>query len=674
MSIPPLASIIIVTYNGLVFTRRCLQSVMEHTGDVPSELIIVDNCSTDGTPEFLRSLPQVTAVTNAENRGFAGGCSQGLRLARGDYLVLLNPDTVVTEGWLARLIAHAKRHPDVGAVGPLSNQTGELQYDSAAESQYDGLDEMQAYANRTAARNRGKSFEFHRAAGFCLLLKREVLERVGYLDEQFGSGFYEDDDYCKRLRKAGYRILIAQDVFIYHEGGSSFVTLAPGATNRLMMINRGRFLAKWAGGRWFTKMPPANLPQPAVSVIIATRNRPHLLRHAVASALAQTFRDFELLVVHDGEVDLSAHPAELIDPRIRQLRSPGSGKSAALNFGLRAARGEYIAYLDDDDLYYPWHLETLTCALLSRPAYRLAYTDTVVADCFASEDGHRTVTSQPVKWEHERAVLWEQNNIPNLAVMHHRSLADQAGGYDEGLPMFEDWAALRRFSCFTDFLHVPVITAEWHRHINVVTRNEPSFRDRDLKEDTVRYIKGRPLPAPGKPTAADLVSTAQHAEASGLLEVAANTHLAVLRMDPLNFAAGLGSARCLGRLGWRARIKPILRQVIESRPDLPDGYIAYADELLRRRPSKEEVIQAKEALEFALLADPGDKMGDVYIRLADCYWRLGRRDTAHLCRAHGRKLMPRGPLGRFLNIWRREGMEGALGATARALRRVVRSP
>ena len=113
-----LTSIIIVTHNGADAVRRCVESVRQYTADAPYELILIDNASGDDTTRYLKTLTDAQVALNDDNRGFAAGCNQGLQLAKGDYLLLLNPDTVVTEGWLPRLIAHAERHAKVGAVGP----------------------------------------------------------------------------------------------------------------------------------------------------------------------------------------------------------------------------------------------------------------------------------------------------------------------------------------------------------------------------------------------------------------------------------------------------------------------------------------------------------------------------------------------------------------------------
>lgn len=667
-----LTSIIIVTYNSVDVLRRCVDSIRQHTEDVSYELIFVDNASSDGAPEYLRTLTDAQVALNEENRGFAAGCNQGLQLAKGDYLLLLNPDTVVTEGWLPRLIAHAERDADVGAVGPISNGTGELQLDLLAETQFEDMEQMQGYARRVAKKNRGKTWDFHRVAGFCVLIKREVFERVGELDERFGIGYYEDDDYCKRMLKAGYRIIIARDVFIYHEVGVSFSSLAPGLSNQLLLINRMRYLAKWSDSNWFTAMPPVDLPRPAISVIIATRGRPNLLRFAVASVLEQTFDNFEVLVVNDGEFhDLDGLQEQFTDDRIRVLHSGKKGKPRALNVALETARGQFIAYLDDDDLYYPWHLETLAAALLNRPSYQLVYTDTVVGYCFPSEDGHRVTTSHPFKkMDYDRNLLRDEDFIPHLSMLHHRSLIEKAGEYYEQLPIYEDWDALRRFSAFTDFLHVPMITCEWHFHLTEVSLNNPPLTGMRMKADAAAFLKSRLLPETGAPTVYDLVTSARNTEALGQFQLAANLYLAALKVDPLAYEASLGAARTLRHLRQHERTKSLLRQAMASRPDLPGGYIAYAEELLRSRPSKDDVRAAKEALEFALLVDPGDQIRNVYRLLGRCYRSLGFRSTARACLDHSRRFRRSGIFGqarRFVGLWRREGLEVAMIRTLRAV-------
>ena len=214
-----LTSIILVTRNGLEVTRRCLESIRKHTSR-PYEVIVVDNGSTDGTPEFLQQQKDVRVILNRENRGFAAANNQGIQMARGRYIVLLNNDTVVTPGWLEGLQRAANLSPQVGLVGPVTNFV--YQPSQLVETGYRSLEEMEPFALQWREKNRNQYQTTVKLVGFCLLIKREVVEKVGLLDEKFGLGNFEDDDYCIRARLAGFDLIIAREVFIHHEGSYSF--------------------------------------------------------------------------------------------------------------------------------------------------------------------------------------------------------------------------------------------------------------------------------------------------------------------------------------------------------------------------------------------------------------------------------------------------------------------
>src|SRR5262249_47987764 len=154
---------------------------------------------------------RVVVLRNETNRGFAAGCNQGLAAACGDYLVLLNNDTEVTAGWLDGLVAWALSDwPHVGLVGPVTSYAAPPQ-EGRVESRTP--QELAAFAARRRAEHAGKALVVERLVGFCLLVRRDVLERLGGgLDEQFALGFFEDDDLCVRARAAGFRLLVALDV------------------------------------------------------------------------------------------------------------------------------------------------------------------------------------------------------------------------------------------------------------------------------------------------------------------------------------------------------------------------------------------------------------------------------------------------------------------------------
>jgi len=242
----PDASIIILTRNQLHFTVQCLESIRRYTG-LPHEIIIVDNNSTDNTPEFLRQFSKDNSnakiIFNKSNRGFAAGNNQGLSLASAEYLVLLNNDTVVTPGWLERMIEVLRSFPRAGMVGPMSNFVAPPQW--VSEITYRTADELEDFARRWAAQHAGQTQTVHRLIAFCMAIRKEVVEKIGGLDESFGLGNFEDDDYCVRAWLSGFESIIAKDVFIHHTGS---VTLQQeGLFHKASFLrNWELFKAKWA--------------------------------------------------------------------------------------------------------------------------------------------------------------------------------------------------------------------------------------------------------------------------------------------------------------------------------------------------------------------------------------------------------------------------------------------
>ncbi|WP_211353912.1 glycosyltransferase [Thiohalocapsa marina] len=245
----PKASVIVLTYNNLDYTKACLESLEQFTDYPDWELIIVDNASTDGTPAFLQDYAggrsHVRLILNDDNLGFAGGNNCGLRVAKGDYVVLLNNDTYVTQGWLYGLIRHLAKDPKLGLVGPVTNNIGN---EAKIDIHYSNMSEMAVAARAYTAAHARHLIPNDVVAFFCVAWRRSLLEEVGLLDEQFELGFFEDDDYCRRVREAGYGVAIAEDVFIHHHLSASFGTLPDEARKRLFDDNRARYEAKWGEG------------------------------------------------------------------------------------------------------------------------------------------------------------------------------------------------------------------------------------------------------------------------------------------------------------------------------------------------------------------------------------------------------------------------------------------
>jgi GT2 family glycosyltransferase len=221
-------------------------SVLRHTDYPNCEIIVVDNASADATPQYLRELAtcyaNVRLLLNEENHGFAKANNQGLALATGDYLVLLNNDTVVPPGWLSRLLWHL-RDPAIGLVGPMTNAVGN---EAKVDVHYRTWPQMEDFAHAHTFAHDRQIGDIQMLAMYCVALRRGVWQELGALDEGFGLGMFEDDDYTMRARQHGYRVICARDVFIHHFGQAAFKSLIEdGSYHPLFERNRSLYETKW---------------------------------------------------------------------------------------------------------------------------------------------------------------------------------------------------------------------------------------------------------------------------------------------------------------------------------------------------------------------------------------------------------------------------------------------
>jgi GT2 family glycosyltransferase/glycosyltransferase involved in cell wall biosynthesis len=247
--VQPRVSVIVVTYNNIELTKACLDSVERYSDYTNLEVIVVDNASVDGTPDYLQEWAAKAdgrqVILNPDNRGFAAANNQGLMQASGDYLIMLNNDTHVTPGWIATLTRHFQRSAELGLLGPVTNNIGN---EARIDIRYDTMDEMRTAAAEFTTRHAGQRTPLCTAAFFCVMLRRSVYEKVGPLDEAFGIGFFEDDDYCRRVEQAGWTIACADDVFVHHQLSASFDKMKQETRQALFEKNRAIYESKW--GAW----------------------------------------------------------------------------------------------------------------------------------------------------------------------------------------------------------------------------------------------------------------------------------------------------------------------------------------------------------------------------------------------------------------------------------------
>jgi GT2 family glycosyltransferase len=295
----PQVSIVIVTHNGIKFNRMCLESIYRHTDWPRCEVIFVDNGSKDGTAEWIASEarrrgPNLRLVALQENRGFAPAVNLGVASSHGEYLCLLNNDTLVTRGWLSALVRHLDRNRSLGAVGPSTN---EIDNEAKVEVGYRDAADLDSWAHVFTRGNAGRADPIDMLAMFCLLVRRSVYEEIGPLDERFDVGMFEDDDYAHRLREKNYSMAVARDSFVHHWGRGSFRALPEQEYFRIYRDNRRRFEEKWAAEPRVTSPEPTPIETlrrraeesgalfefpPSIGWDVTLVQRPHHLARAIA--------------------------------------------------------------------------------------------------------------------------------------------------------------------------------------------------------------------------------------------------------------------------------------------------------------------------------------------------------------------------------------------------------
>ncbi len=239
-------SILIPVFNQFHFTQACLVSIQEHQGAERFEVIVVDDCSTDATPEAVSQLPGVIYLRNETNSGFIASCNRGVEKARGEYLVFLNNDTLVKAGWLKALLDTFAEQPGTGIVGAkLLYPDGRLQeaggiiWQDASGWNYGKFDDPKK-----------PEYNYLREVDYCsaaaLMIPKALFENVRGFDSRYAPGYYEDTDLAFKVSQSGYKVLYQPlSEVIHYEGATGGTDLLAG-TKKYQDINRSNFAKAWA--------------------------------------------------------------------------------------------------------------------------------------------------------------------------------------------------------------------------------------------------------------------------------------------------------------------------------------------------------------------------------------------------------------------------------------------
>lgn len=505
----PEVSVVIPAYNYGRFLAQAVNSALDQGID-DLEVLVLDNASADDTPQVMAAFagnPAVRYVRNYCNIGSDHNWQNGYKIASGHYVSFLSADDYYLPGHLSRLLALHKQHPGLG-----------LAYSPCVWVEEDGT--PQGVLNHPGHRpqdyvgGRNEVAELliydHYITPSSSLVSREALDAVGSVTMGMRGG--GDWDLVIRIAEQfpDFAFVKQPGVCYRRHGGQDSIrfyqSLAP-LTDHMAIVRgvlergNGRLLAgyeerivdhlqrRWASfdaervaplreefdricqgviqGSLASSAPSrVRVSQPSgplFSVIFTVYNRPQLAINALQSIVAQSFKDFEILMVNDGGVPQEALLQWLGDNKadVTYIRQPNKGQAAARNTALKLARGEYIVYLDDDDILLPEHLATLKRAIADNPGC-VVYTDAqvIVEDI---SGGLRQDKQQASFWVHDDFDfnrLQISNYIPINVFTHPRAILEQVGGFDETLNALEDWDLLIRLSRALPFVHVKGVTAQ----------------------------------------------------------------------------------------------------------------------------------------------------------------------------------------------------------------------
>jgi len=243
-----LCEIIIVVHNTLSCLQRCIESIKKYT-DYNYSITIVNNNSDYETKSFINNLSDIKVINNTRNFGFGYANNQAIRVSKAKYICFLNSDTVVTKGWLTKMIEVLDKNKNAGLVGPVSNYvSSEIQqvnfpYQYAKDSNDDS--KIQSFAKQREIEFSSKVSETNRLIGFCMVTKKEILDKSGIFDDRYEFNF-EDDDLGLRIIEQGYKLFCCLDIFVFHFGGQTFKTRFKQTTyNVALEKSKELYVQKW---------------------------------------------------------------------------------------------------------------------------------------------------------------------------------------------------------------------------------------------------------------------------------------------------------------------------------------------------------------------------------------------------------------------------------------------
>jgi len=369
--------IIVPVYGALPYLRQCINRVMENT-KYPYNLIIVDDDSSPIIKEYLRTIKSARIITNKENLGWLKSCNIGIENSKND-VVLLNSDTLVTEGWLEKMDRCAYSDSRIGMVNPLSNNA--LFLSIPLSSVFNAIPAgftVESFAGLVSELSERRYPSMPTVLGFCLLIKREIFNRIGLFDEKSDLGYGEGNNFYMRAKREGYKGVCCDDAFVYYYGEKSFADSPDREVHRMTAVKNKDNPLSYLRTKLLTKISEISPEyRDKVSIIMPVYNSEKYLEETINSVLGQSYSNFELIIVDDGSTDNSLNISREFakeDKRVTVIAlKENQGFAVARNEGLKRARGEFITGMDSDDIMLPNAVKVRVEFLNSHPEVDLVF-------------------------------------------------------------------------------------------------------------------------------------------------------------------------------------------------------------------------------------------------------------------------------------------------------------
>lgn len=495
MSKKRLVSFVVLNWNGIEDTLLCLDSIRQQNIK-DYEIIVVDNGSAIEQKQILRKISDITLVDLPKNTGFTGGQIAALEKAGGEYIALINNDAVIAPDWAEKAIDTFRANPDAAAAGgrayDWNDEEGQKPF-SKSNSFYSYQVVNLRTGHTQTLRSGNNIVSVDSISGSGVMLSREAIEHVGYFDNRFFA-YYEETDLFARMKRAGYKIFynpemgtwhkIAQSTrskpgfYLYYMHRNRFIFAAKNYDFRFMLSFFDFYLTEWskAIGHVIKRRKKASLEQKMlikaglwnfthilstliarhqtqklgitysktllednaepVTVIIPCYNYAEYVAESIESVMHQTVPPDEIIVIDDGSTDDSLGVIRKYEDKVTVIAQKNKGVIKTKNHGLDIAHGNWIVFLDADDVLEPSYLQELMYAA------RLRKADIVYSGMrfFGNEKG--IFESRP----YSEYSLLKGNYINNSAMMK-KTLLDEVGGYNEAMHFgFEDWELYVNFA------------------------------------------------------------------------------------------------------------------------------------------------------------------------------------------------------------------------------------